>query len=553
MQYTQNLKTENLEFRIPDFTTSKTRSSCSYASDFNQYTGTKEYQKDLREYVGISATYSGLFVDASFSDSFEYKNMKKTTSQSSTVLLESSADCELLSLEMPSFDLLELNSDFIAASMQALKGNKTEWLSLFDKFGTHFVTSTVLGGRMHLQQEMTSESYQELITMGVNIKAAASVSFAIISGKSDSETNINTQEKNAFENKIEKQKEIYLGGQPPKTKKWEDWYEYVQASPVPIYYKIKSISDLFTSRNFKNLSQTDLNLMKTKYLEFIVDFCNMSGCTVPIQDPSLPTTLRNNFEKTPEFGSNGYNNFDDLPFLIQKLKPTYKVSKIFIRFSNNYINSIQFALSDSVTTVYSPMRGSLENTLGTFVLEEEEFITQIEIWANDYVDSIRFITNRGRLSERFGPNKAGKYSMIMFKGQLVGVFGLSNGFFGSIGFIENIVDYKNLRNGSCPVLWNYFNGNCYFIGNAAKNFTNAKKDCESKNATILIVNSQIELDFIDNIIGNYEYLVGKCFFVFYIKKYKILFFNLVWYNCNSSIMVHKFRQYSNNPKVKINL
>ena len=67
LQYTQNLKTENLEFRIPDFTTSKTRSSCSYSSDFNQYTGTKEYQKDLRVYVGISATYSGLFYDASFS------------------------------------------------------------------------------------------------------------------------------------------------------------------------------------------------------------------------------------------------------------------------------------------------------------------------------------------------------------------------------------------------------------------------------------------------------------------------------------------------------
>ena len=55
------------------------------------------------------------------------------------------------------------------------------------------------------------------------------------------------------------------------------------------------------------------------------------------------------------------------------------------------------------------MRGSLEKTLGTFVLEEEEYITQI--WANDFVDLIRFITNRGRLSERFGPNRAGRYKV----------------------------------------------------------------------------------------------------------------------------------------------
>ena len=105
LKYTQDLKTENLEFKIPDFTTSKTRSSCSYYSDFKQYTGTKEYQKDLRAYVGFSVSNS-FFFDASFTSSLEYKNMKKTTSQSSTVFFESSTDCEVFSLEMPSFDLI---------------------------------------------------------------------------------------------------------------------------------------------------------------------------------------------------------------------------------------------------------------------------------------------------------------------------------------------------------------------------------------------------------------------------------------------------------------
>ena len=378
--------------------------------------------------------------------------------------------------------------------------------SEFDKFGTHFVTRTVLGGRMHLQQEMTSESYQELITMGVNIKAAAELNFNSILGvEADLNRNDKIENLNAFESKIQNKKEIFLGGKPTQSSHWEDWYETVLTSPVPIRYNLKSISDLFSTINFKNLSQTDLNSMKAKYIESIGDYCVLTGCSVPLEDPALPTMLKNNLEKTPKYGSNMNNNFDDFQFLQQYLKPTYKINKVFIQFSNDYITSIQFSLSDSVSTIFTPVRGSLDNTLYAFELKEDEFITQIDVWAFQNIDSIRFITNKGRASEKFGPG-TGPYHMVVISGQFVGVYGRFDeglNHLTSIGFIENIVQNTDLKNRSCPVLWSNYKDNCYFVSKVTISFANAKRDCENKYSNLVIINSQDELDFVNNII-NYD-------------------------------------------------
>ena len=505
MKYTQNLKSENLEFRIPDYTSSKTRSSCSFTSSFNEYTGTKEYQKDLQVYVGLSLAYSGVSFDGAFSASAEYKEMKKTTSESSTVVLESSADCELMSLEMPSFDMLDLNSDFSTACLEALKGGKTEWLNLFDKFGTHFVTSTVLGGRMHLRQEMKSENYQELVTMGVNIRAAAEFSYQSLSGKVDSQFNKNTNQTNAFNSRVEKKKVIYLGGEPPKNQTWEEWFDSVQVNPVPINYKINPIEELFTKKNF-NLNQTELTSMRSKFQEALLNFFRSVGDTnvTRTTDPPLPTSLKNNLEKTPGYGMNGRNDFDDMPFLLQKLKPTFRPYKVMIRYSNQYINSLQFQLSDSVNYVFTPMRGSLQNTESTFSLDEEDDISQIEIWSDEsWIYGMRFITNKGKVSNNgkiFG-GSSGTYNMITLKGRLVGSFGqIKEGYFKSIGFIENIVDNKILKGRDCSPPWQYYNEKCYSIEVVDSTYDEASKKCQQLGGNLVNINSEAELNFVDSII-----------------------------------------------------
>lgn len=247
--------------------------------------------------------------------------------------------------------------------------------------------------------------------------------------------------------------------------------------------------------------------MKTKFEEMIKIFFNLTSSSIPDKDPELPTSLQNNFVKTPQYGKSPNLNFDDLPFLKEKLKPTYKISKIFVGFKDKEsINSLQFVLNDTVNSVFSPMRGSLENTLSTFELNDGEHITQIEIWSDTNVNSIRFITNKGRMSDIFGGNK-GTYNMIMFKGRLVGIFGQSDSSLKSLGFIENIVHYKNLKN-SCPPPWHYFDGKCYRVENNIKTFSTAKIACESLGGDLVNINTQTELNFVDNIISyDKEYYV----------------------------------------------
>ena len=177
-----------------------------------------------------------------------------------------------------------------------------------------------------------------------------------------------------------------------------------------------------------------------------------------------------------------------------------------------------------MSTIFTPMRGSLDNTMYTFELKEDEFITQIDVWAFKNIDSIRFITNRGRASERYGPG-TGPYHMVVFSGQFVGVYGRFDAGLNhltSIGFIENRVQYGDLRRKSCPLLWNYYNGNCYFVSKVTTDFTNAKKDCDTKNSTLLIVNSQDELDFVNNIINSDENYFVIFNFEFFLFEKKIL-------------------------------
>jgi hypothetical protein len=54
---------------------------------------------------------------------------------------------------MPIFDSPPLSSDFKAAIHQAFSG-ETDWKTIIEYFGTHYIKQTILGGRTHLQHKI---------------------------------------------------------------------------------------------------------------------------------------------------------------------------------------------------------------------------------------------------------------------------------------------------------------------------------------------------------------------------------------------------------------
>ena len=165
--------------------------------------------------------------------------------------------------------------------------------------------------------------------------------------------------------------------------------------------------------------------------------------------------------------------------------------------------------------MYTPMRGSLQNTESTFSLDyENDNITQIEIWSDEkWIYGIRFMTNKGHVSNNgkiFGGN-SGIYRMITLTGRLVGSFGqIETGYFTSIGFIENIVDHNGIsRSKNCIPPWHYYDGKCYRRVHESQTYNASEKTCNDLRGKLVNINSEAELDIVNNIIDiNQVYYVN---------------------------------------------
>ena len=68
--------------------------------------------------------------------------------------------------------------------------------------------------------------------------------------------------------------------------------------------------------------------------------------------------------------------------------------------TNHYIRSIQFLHSDQKTTYSTKIIGP--DTKTTALVPNDENIVQIEIFKGTSVDSLRFFTNKGSMSQKFG-------------------------------------------------------------------------------------------------------------------------------------------------------
>ena len=212
IKYSEGLKTEDLQFLIPDRMKSILRFSCLHTSTVIEYTGTKKYQDGLKNLVFITGDKTNISA-ASFSGSPDFKLVQQATSITSSLFTESTAKCEAYSLEMPIFDYLPLNPDFVAAVLKAqLSGLEEDWIKVIEVYGTHFVYKTILGGRLHLKYEINNQNYQELTYLNVDIKEATKREFSKFTKTNTEKNESDSSILELFEKRVDDTKEVYIGG-----------------------------------------------------------------------------------------------------------------------------------------------------------------------------------------------------------------------------------------------------------------------------------------------------------------------------------------------------
>lgn len=210
-----------------------------------------------------------------------------------------------------------------------------------------------------------------------------------------------------------------------------EWMKSVEKTPGSIEYELLDISYLFTKTYFPEIDYVKLERLTDSYHYNVKNYYESIFKYKLGPEKSFAKSIITYEVKTELVGGDGEVNFcDNAPN-----NNLLRVKKVFIK-CNYHLDGIQFLLSDGIHFLLTPWHGGNGGTLYTYEVPDDEFIQQIEINTEKYVNSITFITNKGVKSNRYGRD-AGRYHLVNVEPYLVGIYGWAWDYIDRIGFISN--------------------------------------------------------------------------------------------------------------------
>ena len=116
---------------------------------------------------------------------------------------------------------------------------------MIEIYGTHFCYDIIFGGRAIQEISYNYKSVALLDSQNINIEVAAKASYASFYGSASSSASISEKEKKFTSEAQTSKREIYIGGQPPRNGKTNQWLSSVRSNPMPIFYQVRSMAELF--------------------------------------------------------------------------------------------------------------------------------------------------------------------------------------------------------------------------------------------------------------------------------------------------------------------
>ena len=274
---------------------------------------------------------------------------------------------------------------------------------------------------------------QLVSSIGLDLKAGAKFNYAQWSGDIDTHWERHKEEIAYFNSSYSSIEEVYIGSNPPKSGDWHDWQEGVRDAPAPIKYKLGTMTDLITEKNFPTNYQPirhSLSMALNAYCKSI------KTCDSPDPDKPFPKPAKTIKHLTKEVGvALPGDKFEDP----NEKNPMMRVRQVQIRGkpcgSKNYhaeqrIYNIQFVMSDGVKTMITPKHGDIDcGLLSTWNVPNGDEINQVEVFLNDdtkleaFACGLQFFTSGGKRSQLFGCDSS-RTELLPIDGQLIGVRGI---------------------------------------------------------------------------------------------------------------------------------
>lgn len=259
VDYTKDLLTADCRYSVPKGFVIIPDVSCVTSFKSSIIRNSLELQKSLAVSVQASSGYGGF----SFSASSSYKTTSSQVSTGEKVFITSSAKCSYYFSEVDTTQPPSLNPGFLRWARNLQKNASDELLVKFVKhYGTHFPTSIVFGACYIRKHSMTTETFKTASSREVSVSVQASYSGLFSLGGGFSMDKKERQAASQFSQDVETTT-VSVGSPPPPNGDATYWASSVKENPVPISYKLKPISELFSPLYMKD-SGINYNLMRTK-------------------------------------------------------------------------------------------------------------------------------------------------------------------------------------------------------------------------------------------------------------------------------------------------
>ena len=304
-----------------------------------------------------------------------------------------------------------------------------DWTTFIDQFGTHFAYEVIMGGRATQEISYSYESVSKLSSVGVDIDIAAKASYASFFADASFDWHKYKTQIDYSSKMSQSRKEIYIGGQPPRSGNIHDWINNVANSPMPIRYKLHDLSDLF-----RFIKTSDFNATKAvqQFQAGTDAYCKKMNCRNPIPDKPKPqgASLETHFTD----GVGHLHNGNEFNYMVKST--TIDVARIIVK-HGSVINNIQLFLSDGVREEYTKEYGGQSGTQTNWTVPNGERISQVQIWYDNQVNGLLFSTNKGGHQSPLFGRKAGTYYLMNIPdwARIMGLFGRSWDRIGQIGFV----------------------------------------------------------------------------------------------------------------------
>ena len=123
--------------------------------------------------------------------------------------------------------------------------NKKQWFTFFAEYGTHFIDTLHLGGKMIFTRTISSEEQTKATSDKKDLAAEFALEFSMGSGGMSASKSTSTSSDSASSSSRKETKVIVLGGDVPDDPKsgFGDWAKTVDDKPMPVKYTLRPMTE----------------------------------------------------------------------------------------------------------------------------------------------------------------------------------------------------------------------------------------------------------------------------------------------------------------------